>query len=479
MQPYDYTVPVQNPLQSFMGGLNIGSALLQNKEAKMKAELERQAKEAAIARQKQIDEMYGKLRSPGATVRDYEAVAMMLPKDAAETLREGYKMRTQAEQAADLADTSRVFSALKSGRSDIAISEIRKQAEAEIAAGNEAGAKELNQWLSMIEEGEDGAAAVEDMLGFNLSMMPGGKDAIESAVKYADERRKKEEFPVLMAQKEAALAKAESDADKARIEADFAEREKIAGLEKYAADTGLTKEQTNEAIARTKKLDAETAKILMELQAIKAKKGGLTPEEAAKGEDALRKELTDRTKDFRAIDQNYKIITTAETTGIGDVARIYAIMKIFDPNSVVREGEQASAQNAAGIPSWIRSAYNSAIGGGKLSEGARKQLESQAAKVYAEAKKTYDSVEADVVDIAKRRGLEVDNIVPAAIARKEAETAELPYIKEYLKTKWPAEAAKIDAITDMKGVQSLYPKTLAGYRSEAKTRSGTMVEVDY
>ena len=42
----------------------------------------------------------------------------------------------------------------------------------------------------------------------------------------------------------------------------------------------------------------------------------------------------------------------------GDLSMIFTYMKVLDPTSVVREGEQATAQNAAGIPERTRNLYN-------------------------------------------------------------------------------------------------------------------------
>ena len=48
------------------------------------------------------------------------------------------------------------------------------------------------------------------------------------------------------------------------------------------------------------------------------------------------------------------------------IGLIFAIMKTFDPTSVVRESEYAVAQNAAGVPDRIRNAWNRLKDGGRL-----------------------------------------------------------------------------------------------------------------
>ena len=60
--------------------------------------------------------------------------------------------------------------------------------------------------------------------------------------------------------------------------------------------------------------------------------------------------------------------------GASDMALVLSIMKVYDPTSTVTGGEAATAQNAAGVPSFIVGYYNKLTGGGILDETARKQL---------------------------------------------------------------------------------------------------------
>lgn len=64
----------------------------------------------------------------------------------------------------------------------------------------------------------------------------------------------------------------------------------------------------------------------------------------------------------------------ANKQGASDMALVLSIMKVYDPTSTVTGGEAATAQNAAGVPEFVRSYYNKLTGGGALSDGARAQL---------------------------------------------------------------------------------------------------------
>lgn len=67
-------------------------------------------------------------------------------------------------------------------------------------------------------------------------------------------------------------------------------------------------------------------------------------------------------------------IGAQQENAAGDLAMIFSLMKMYDPTSVVREGEQASAQNAAGVPDRIRNMYNNLLTGQRLSPNQRREF---------------------------------------------------------------------------------------------------------
>ena len=71
---------------------------------------------------------------------------------------------------------------------------------------------------------------------------------------------------------------------------------------------------------------------------------------------------------------NQLLASAKENSAAGDIGMIFTFMKALDPTSVVREGEQASAQNAAGVPERVRNAYNSMLTGQRLSPRQRKEF---------------------------------------------------------------------------------------------------------
>ena len=81
-----------------------------------------------------------------------------------------------------------------------------------------------------------------------------------------------------------------------------------------------------------------------------------------------RDEFVKGSKDFIGIvDAFGRLLTSArEDSGAGDLSLIFNYMKMLDPNSVVREGEFANAENAPGIEARILNIYNKVRDGNRL-----------------------------------------------------------------------------------------------------------------
>ena len=93
--------------------------------------------------------------------------------------------------------------------------------------------------------------------------------------------------------------------------------------------------------------------------------------------------------------QNYNKVSEVakNATPAGDISLIFAYMKMLDPTSVVREGEFATAQNAAGVPTKIQNMWNKSLEGTRLSETQRKDFTDQAKKLYDAAMKQQEQID--------------------------------------------------------------------------------------
>jgi hypothetical protein len=95
----------------------------------------------------------------------------------------------------------------------------------------------------------------------------------------------------------------------------------------------------------------------------------------------------------------------------GDLALIFGYMKILDPGSVVREGEFANAQNAAGVPDQVRNLYNRAKSGQRLNPSQRGQFLNTARDIAAQNRRLVQQQAARYAGIAAQYGVPPELVV--------------------------------------------------------------------
>lgn len=102
----------------------------------------------------------------------------------------------------------------------------------------------------------------------------------------------------------------------------------------------------------------------------------------------LRNEFTDLSKDFFKVNESVARLRASaqDPSAAGDLSLIFNYMKILDPGSTVREGEFATAQNAAGIPERIVAQYNKALSGERLAPDTRADFVDRGEKLFEEQK---------------------------------------------------------------------------------------------
>lgn len=123
------------------------------------------------------------------------------------------------------------------------------------------------------------------------------------------------------------------------------------------------------------------------------RKNNPAPGDMAQAEQALRKEYIAQIKTPQTVVNSYAQIEQAaqSPSAQNDLALIFSYMRMLDPTSVVREGEFATAQNAAGVPDQIRNAYNRAANGERLNPEQRKGFVASARGIKDQAQQQIDS----------------------------------------------------------------------------------------
>jgi len=127
-------------------------------------------------------------------------------------------------------------------------------------------------------------------------------------------------------------------------------------------------------------------------------------------EQGLRKEFEGlpEVKNYKQAYPAYAAIkdATGRNTTQSDINIVYGLAKLYDPTSVVREGEYATVANSPNIPEKVKGYAQYLAGGGRLSPETKNQILEEAkgriGTYEAEAKKAKSSFEG----IARKRGMD-------------------------------------------------------------------------
>jgi hypothetical protein len=381
-QPFNYRQQIADPFQqaisSVTEGVRLGTGLRQIQEQRVEAERVKEQRD-------RLQTEFSKLQqNPTPTWEDYESVAMLLPKDAAESLRKNFEVRSAQEQNQEKLFTGQVAAALSSPNAEsrkIGIDRLRRRAEAERNAGRENEARAYEVHARIAETNPAGAKIVADeIITFGSSVF--GKDWTESIVRGR-------EAPVQM--------------EKQREE-----------VKKYGADIGLTEAQIKEVQARTKKLSTEQQKAVLELKALQAT-GGVDPAKKFDQEAKIRGEYQKRTGQYQELKGTFENINSsaAAQTGPGDIALITSFMKMLDPGSVVRETEFATARDTAGLYAQLANNLQKAKDGKFLNPKQRAEYVSLSRQYLNGAERQAKQEENNLRVVVKNYKLNPENIFGA------------------------------------------------------------------
>lgn len=107
-----------------------------------------------------------------------------------------------------------------------------------------------------------------------------------------------------------------------------------------------------------------------------------------------------------------------------DMSLIFGFMKMQDPNSTVREGEYASAENTRGIPDGVLQAYNKAVDGQKLTPEQRSNFTRSAEGILDAQMKTQEPIDKRYADIANRFKVDPNYVTEPSFASTRQSRAE-------------------------------------------------------
>lgn len=367
VQPINYTLNIPNPNQQINQSLQTLSNIDKFKANRAGA----QAQQAAQAQMQADLAALGENPSP----RGVASLMVKYPQ-LSEQFKRTYDVLSEEDQRERLTQSSQVYAALEAGRPDVAQELLLESAQAYRNGGRERDAKTLESLNKMIEISPGTAKTT---IGLGLAGMMGPDKFTETYSKLQEERRTQEEQPGV--------------------------------LEKQAADLGLTRAQTLKTLAESDKLGAEARKAVLELEAAKSgKTAALPPEKVFDLEKKLRGEYASGTKNFSDVQEAFRRIEAAEDTAAGDLGLIFSYMKMLDPGSVVREGEFATAQNAAGVPTRVLNLYNNLLTGERLNPKQRGSFKSQAQKLLKAAGKRETEIREGLNKVVENYDLNPENV---------------------------------------------------------------------
>lgn len=165
-------------------------------------------------------------------------------------------------------------------------------------------------------------------------------------------------------------------------------------LDQLLADGTITTDQYNAA--------------LMEMAGVPGADGG-----GFADENTLRDEFIQQTKivgEAVGAAERVKVAASAGTAA-GDIAMVFAFMKLVDPTSSVREGERADATNAAGVPQRIRAQYNALLTGESLTEEMRQDFVARTEDIVGTYRAQYETTANYYRSLAERNNLNPDNVI--------------------------------------------------------------------
>ncbi len=114
-----------------------------------------------------------------------------------------------------------------------------------------------------------------------------------------------------------------------------------------------------------------------------------------------------------------KIKTTVDrpdADGAGDISLVYSFMKMNDPESAVREGEYATAENSGGVEDKIRNIYNKVLNGQRLTPEQRAAFANQAESLMTAQLEQQAEQDQRYSDLATKFGMDPNYVIDSSFS---------------------------------------------------------------
>jgi hypothetical protein len=399
MQPINYTIQTPDYTQGIKRAFELNAIQAQENAFLAQAEKARQEQQAMIAQQEENrlkqQELMDLSRDP--TSKKVQEFIIRRPEFAAQ-FKDSYANLSDNEKKAATEVNFLIKSGLEAGKGDVVLSELERRIDAAKNSGDAMNADRLDILKQLVIANPNAALLTSN--AFLASTMDPDKFATMEKTR-GEESRAAEEQPFK-------LRKMTAEAVQEELNAKFAP-------DVIQAELGLRRAQTSAANASAAASSASAAAARATADRAKAEANQITSgiipvEKRPEAESKFRDEYFKRTAVYQETKDAYGRVLSANENAAGDLALVFAYMKMLDPGSVVREGEFASAANAAGVPERIRNIYNNVQKGEILNSGQRKMFKGQAKSIYDNALKQEEETRKGITRIAKGYGLNTENI---------------------------------------------------------------------
>lgn len=233
VQPINYLQQVAAPFENVLQGVKIGAGMAE-------LELAQQQREQAQRQQQMLAEAQSQFfANPRPTMRDALQFASMLPKDRADAIRPYIENFNKEQQQAVLKTNGQMLAALQTNP-PLGVKMMRDYAAAQRNAGDMAEAALYDGMADAAEDPARGPATAFKALTTATAQIPGAKETFESIDKALSIVRSEQMQP-------AAQRKAVAEADEAVAKATSAQAAATTAAERAAADLALSQAQAQKA----------------------------------------------------------------------------------------------------------------------------------------------------------------------------------------------------------------------------------------
>lgn len=282
MGPIDYSTNVQQPFQAALQGFSGGLAVKQALDAQEQAAIQKQA-----AQQMQRD-VIAFANNPNRSASDYSSMIAKYPQ-LSEHYKRAFDVENPEKKANQVSQLSQVFAAVQSGKPDVAVELLQRQADASRASGDTKGAAGTEAMLRLVKMNPQGA---QTAIGLALHAATGDDKFAEVLSKLGVEQRAAAKAPAELATAQANAVKTGAEATTAVVTAQNAPAKQQADIAATVAGTDEKRAQikniSSQIVERAGRLGLDRDKFVADTQLRIAElnqKAGELPEGARKTVD--------------------------------------------------------------------------------------------------------------------------------------------------------------------------------------------------